>query len=119
MLKVASRSLASCLTITMAGSLLSGCMPLVQQGYPVGGLYNGTTAPSTLTRVEASGDNKAGPKHGSACSTGILGLVAWGDAGIDTAKKAAGITSVHSVDYEATAVLGGVYVQACTVVHGS
>jgi hypothetical protein len=116
--KLALRSFAI-LVPAVGAALLSGCMPLIQQGYPVGGIYSGTKAPSSLARVETSGDNKTAPKMGSACSSGILGLVAWGDASIDAAKKAGGITSVHSIEYEATAVLGAVYVEACTVVHGS
>lgn len=103
----------------MAAALSTGCMPLIQQGYPVGAIYNGTTAPSALARVETTGENKGGTKSGSACSSGVLGLVAWGDASIDAAKKAGGITSVHSVEYEATAVLGLIYVSACTIVYGS
>ena len=112
-----------CLPVGLGASLSlalsAGCMPLMQQGYPVGAIYSGTTAPSFVTRVEASGEGKAAAKTGTACSSGILGLVAWGDASIDAAKKAAGITSVHSVEYQATAVLGVVYVSACTLVHGS
>ena len=50
---------------------------------------------------------------------GILGVAAFGDASIDTAKKAGGITDIHSVEYQATAVLGFVYVQTCTVVYGN
>jgi hypothetical protein len=38
---------------------------------------------------------------------------------VDAAKKAGGITSVHSIEYEATAVLAILYVTACTVVHGA
>lgn len=102
-----------------AAVLSSGCMPLVQQGYPVGGIYSSTSAPSALDRVEVSGANRLGSKTGSACSTGILGLVAWGDASIDAAKKAGAITSVDSVEYQSTAVLGAAYVSVCTVVHGS
>lgn len=104
-----------------AAALLScvGCAPLVNQGYPVGLIYNGTKVPSTLDRVEVSGENKAGPKVGKSCASGVLGVAAWGDASIDAAKRAGGITSVHSVEYDAMAILGFVYVNACTVVHGS
>lgn len=100
-------------------SLAAGCAPVMDQGYPVGVIYNGTRAPSVVDRVETSGPNKAGTKTGEACSTGILGLAAFGDASIDSAKKAGQITDVHSVEYDATAVLGFVYVEVCTVVHGS
>ncbi|MCA9597567.1 MAG: TRL-like family protein [Myxococcales bacterium] len=108
------------LSLTFAlTTLAAGCMPVMQQGYPVGVVYNGTKAPSVVDRVEASGPNKTGAKTGEACSTGILGIAAFGDASIDAAKKAAQITDVHSVEYDATAVLGFVYVEVCTVVHGN
>ncbi|MEY4546924.1 MAG: hypothetical protein RL685_3119 [Pseudomonadota bacterium] len=102
-----------------AALTLGGCLPFTQQGYPVGGIFTGTKAPSALDRAELSGDNKAATKVGRACSTGILGVAAWGDASVDAAKKAGGISSVHSVEYESTAVLGFVYMDVCTVVHGN
>jgi hypothetical protein len=102
------------------GALVStGCIPISNQGYPIGAIYTGTQVPSAVDRAEMSGENKAGPKSGRACATGILGIAAFGDASIDAAKKAGGITSIHSVEYEATAVLGFLYVNACTVVHGA
>ncbi len=99
--------------------LSSGCAPLLNQGYPVGAFYHSTKVPSLLDRVEASGEGKAGPKMGKACTSGVLGVAAWGDASIDAAKKAGSITSIHSVEVESSAILGFVYVTACTVVHGS
>lgn len=100
-------------------SLGAACMPINSQGYPVGLVYSATQAPSVMDRVETTGENKAAPKTGRACSTGILGVFAFGDASLDAAKKAGGITSIHSVEYEATALLGVVYVTACTIVHGA
>jgi hypothetical protein len=97
----------------------SGCMPINSQGYPVGVVYNSTVAPSAIDRAEVGGDGKTAPKTGRACATGILGLVAFGDASVDSAKKAGGITSIHSVEYEATGILGFIYTNACTIVHGS
>src|SRR5215831_644502 len=97
----------------------SGCMHINNQGYPVGVIYSSTVAPSTVDRAEVGGDGKTAPKTGRACATGILGLVAFGDASLDTAKKAGGITSVHSVEYEGTGFLGFIYSNACTIVHGT
>jgi hypothetical protein len=97
----------------------AACMPINSQGYPVGAIYSSTQAPSVMDRVEVTGDNKPAPKTGRSCSTGILGVAAFGDASLDAAKKAGGITSVHSVEYEATAVLGIIYVTSCTIVHGA
>jgi hypothetical protein len=56
-------------------------------------------------------------KRGEACASNILGLVATGDASIDTAKRSAGITRVASVEQTATRVLG-YYAKYCTVVKG-
>jgi len=105
----------------LVGSIMTAgaCMPIQNQAYPAGIIYNGTTAPSMLDRVETSGAGKAGTKVGKACSTGILGVAAFGDASLDAAKRAGQITDVHSMEYEATAVLGFIYSQVCTVVHGN
>ena len=94
-------------------------MSIHQQGYPVGVIYTGTTAPSTLDRVETTGQAKTGAKRGESCATGILGVAAFGDASLDSAKKAGGITDIHSAEYQANSVLGFVYTQACTVAYGN
>jgi hypothetical protein len=120
MMKYNLRLRIELLALAAAGAALaSGCLPLTSQGYPIGAVYSDTKAPSSLDRAETTGENKSGPKTGRACSAGVLGIAAWGDASIDAAKKQGGITSVHSVEYEATAVLGIVYVNVCTVVHGA
>jgi hypothetical protein len=86
-------------------------------GYPVGSLYTGTQVPHPINRNETSGPGKSGDKAGEACATGILGLAAFGDASLDAAKKAGGITEVHSVEFHGTNILG-IYTQGCTEVHG-
>jgi TRL-like protein family len=86
-------------------------------GYPVGSLYTGTQVPHGMNRNETSGPAKTGDKHGEACATGILGAAAFGDASLDAAKKAGGITEVHSVEFHGTNILG-LYTQGCTEVHG-
>ena len=95
--------------------LLAGC---VGTGYPIGIIYNGTNMPHQMDRMEATGPARTGDKTGMACATGILALVAWGDASLDAAKKAGGIAEVHSVEFKPTAVFLGSYYRACTVVHG-
>lgn len=102
-------------TLGMLLVLLSGCMGT---GYPIGILYNDTNVPHQMSRLEASGPARTGDKAGTACATGILALVAWGDASLDAAKKAGGISEVHSVEFKPTAIVFGAYYQACTVVHG-
>ena len=86
-------------------------------GYPSGSLYVGTTTPHGMDRNETSGPGKSGDKSGEACATGILGIVAFGDASLNAAKKAGGITEVHSVELRAMNILG-IYSQGCTEVHG-
>jgi hypothetical protein len=86
-------------------------------GYPMGSLYQGTQYPHGINRNETSGPGKSGDKHGEACITGILNIVAFGDASLNAAKKAAGVTEVHSVEFHGTSILG-IYQQGCTEVHG-
>jgi hypothetical protein len=86
-------------------------------GYPTGSVYTGTTVPHGMSLLEGSGPGKADTKQGEACATGILGIAAWGDASLDAAKKAGGITDVHSVEFRGLNILG-IYTQGCTVAHG-
>jgi hypothetical protein len=54
-------------------------------------------------------------KLGEACATGILGLIATGDASIKTAAK--GRDVVH-VDHSAFNILG-LYTKSCTIAYGA
>jgi TRL-like protein family len=56
-------------------------------------------------------------KVGEACVKSILGAIALGDASIEAAKKAGGITQIAHVDHEQFSILG-VYATSCTIVHG-
>ena len=66
----------------------------------VGAVYTGTTVPHSVT------DNKLGSKVGTVKCTSILGIAAYGDAGINTAAKMAGIKKVSHVDVKTFSVLG-------------
>jgi hypothetical protein len=94
----------------------TGCAS-VTGSYPSGSIYTGVTAPHGIDRSEISGTGKTGDKAGEACATGILNAAAWGDASIDAAKKAGGISDVHSVELRSFNILG-IYTQGCTEVHG-
>lgn len=59
-----------------------------------------------------------GSKVGKACATSILGLVASGDASIEAAKAAGGITRAASVDWSVDSILG-IYGTYCTIVTGN
>ncbi|MEZ4260394.1 MAG: TRL-like family protein [Polyangiaceae bacterium] len=92
-------------------AILLGC----GAGYPTGSLYTGIQVPQMMETSGTGG--KTGDKAGESCATGILGVVAFGDASLDAAKKAGGVTEVHSVEGHFTNILG-IYMQGCTEVHG-
>jgi hypothetical protein len=94
----------------------TGCTAFLG-GYPSGAFYDGSSKPHPMDQQQVQGAGKSDDKTGEACSTGYLGVVALGDASLATAKKAGGITDVHTVDFRTFNILG-VYVQGCTVVHG-
>ena len=105
---------------TLLGGAMASCLfgcAFLGYGYPVGSLYTGTQVPHGINRNETSGQAKSGDKKGESCATGILSAAAFGDASLDAAKKAGGITEVHSVEFHGTSILG-VYSQGCTEVHG-
>ena len=62
--------------------------------------------------------HKAGTKTGTACTSNILGLYSSGDASIDTAAKAGGITNVSTVDRQYTNY-AYFYGKMCTIVTGN
>jgi hypothetical protein len=47
----------------------------------------------------------------------VLGAIATGDASIEEAKRAGGITQIAFVDHEQFSILG-IYATTCTIVHG-
>jgi hypothetical protein len=54
---------------------------------------------------------------GSSSATSILGLVTTGDASIDAAAKAGGITKIHHVDFQMKSILF-FYMKATVTVYG-
>jgi len=76
---------------------MTGCATSI----PIGGLYQEMKLP-----VTATGEGAKAPKVGTAMCESYLGLVAMGDASIETAKKNGGITKVHHVDWEVKNILG-------------
>jgi hypothetical protein len=102
--------IAAAAVLSLAG--LGGCAT-----YPYGVIYDSTTTPHGMMRVNGDGANKGGTKSGESCASGILGVAAWGDASVAAAKAAGGIKEVHSVEYKDTNYVF-VYHVGCTVVHG-
>jgi hypothetical protein len=94
----------------------TGCAAVLG-GYPTGFIYDASSKPHPMDQAPQTGPGKTDDKMGEACSTGFLGAVSLGDASIAAAKKAGGISDVHSVDLRTFGILG-VYTQGCTVVHG-
>ncbi|MCD6569191.1 MAG: TRL-like family protein [Deltaproteobacteria bacterium] len=90
-------------------ALLTGCAAVAMA--PVMGLYTDVQAPYTAT------SNPSYSKVGTATCTSILGLIATGDASIETAAKNAGIKKIHHVDYNAKNILG-IYAEYTVYVYG-
>lgn len=77
--------------------MLMGCATMI----PIGGLYTATKLPGIATS-----NGGTSTKTGEAQCTSVLGLVAFGDCSIATAKKNGGIKKVYSVDWDAKNILG-------------
>lgn len=87
---------------------MTGCMTVASPA--VGWVYTDVKWP------QASTSNGAGMKTGSSEAMSILGIVALGDASVETAAKKAGITKIHHVDFHSTHIL--VYGKIVTTVYG-
>jgi hypothetical protein len=91
---------------------LSGCA-MVASPLP-GSIYTSVVYPGYYHGVDNGGP---GPKRGEAQATSILGIVATGDASIETAARNGRISKIHTADTHATSVLG-IYATYTTVVTG-
>lgn len=96
------------LLVGSLGLVLSGCQAVMAPA--TGVLYADVKGP-----IGAS--TGTGTKEGKACARSYLGMVAMGDASIDAAKRAGGITEVSTVDHHTTNLLG-IIGDFCTVVKG-
>ena len=90
--------------------MTTGCYPVAS---PIGGLF--------VTKVGWDG-GVANPdvkeeKTGQACAVGFLGMFAFGDATISTAKKNGYITRVATVDRDSTSVYL-LFSRYCVIVTG-
>lgn len=98
-----------CLLSSSCGMIQAPVVP------PFGNLYTNFTAPLELN---SNGGKKLGEKKGVASSIAILGLVAFGDAGIDAAVKNGNITEVRHFDYQYKNYLLGAYAKFTTIAYG-
>lgn len=97
------------LGIILLAGFLSSCAFVATP--TVGLVYTDLKAPLAVT------GNSGSSKVGTGKITSILGIVATGDASIETAAKSAGITKIHHVDYDAMSVIG-VYAEYTIYVYG-
>ena len=79
-------------------AFLTGCQ--VVKSPAMGWVYLNVKAPEGAT------SNSGASKIGTGVVTTYLGLVALGDASINTAARNAGITKIQHVDYESKSILG-------------
>jgi hypothetical protein len=91
--------------------LLSGCA--ANPFFGLGVTKVNTPTLGLTTSIDANGFSK----HGEASCSNYLGLVAVGDASLDTAMKNGGITKVHHVDCRYQVILG-LYSKFTLVVYG-
>lgn len=95
----------------LVAAMLSGCAHSVM---PVSGmLYGNVSAPLMVTSV-----SEKPTRVGRASARSILGLIASGDASIQTAARNGGITEIHHVDYESQNLFG-VMSEFTVVVYGN
>jgi hypothetical protein len=99
------------MTAALALMATTGCAIANGGSAFVSGLiYSGYKSPGVVGTAQPA-------KIGEACASSILGWIAQGDASIEAAKKAGGITQIAWVDHDQFVILG-VYATTCTVVHG-
>lgn len=71
------------------------------------------------TPLDTDLDNtKLGSKVGESSLQSVLGITAWGDAGIQAAAEAGGITNITHADRKIFTILAGLYYKQTTVVYG-
>lgn len=101
----------SIMAFGLVAMLVSSCA-VVGTGAGMGALYTGVSEGAAVT------SNPLGTKVGESKATNVLGLVAIGDASINTAAKNAGIKKVSHVDVKKTSILG-IFASYTTVVYGN
>ncbi|MDP6438202.1 MAG: TRL-like family protein [Candidatus Brocadiia bacterium] len=104
--------LAVCLVLVMAvGCAFPYTAPVVP---PVGSFFSQISAPISTDFNEATA---VATKHGSASSSSVLWLVAFGDCSIDAAAEEGELSKIHYADYTYLNVLG-FYQNFTVTVHG-
>jgi len=95
--------------------VLSGCSfyrsPVIP---PVGGLFSMNQAP---LGTEPQG-RPVSTKQGEASVSTVLGLVSWGDCGLQAAARDGNLTTIEYCDYKYLNVLLGLYQRMTVVAYG-
>lgn len=98
------------MVVLLAAPIITGCA--AYSVTPVSGaLFTDVRAPLAAT------SNSESSKVGTAEAVSYFGLIATGDASIETAMKNGGITKIHHVDYHSTAIFG-IYATFTVTVYG-
>ena len=91
-------------------TLVTGCT--ITQGPLLGSIYS-----NVKTGTNVGEGQVAATKRGKSCARGVLGF-AWGDASIEAAMAAGGISSISFVDHTYITVFF-IYGEYCTIVNGT
>ena len=103
------RRLTQIICLSLAVVFFGGCLA----HSPVAGiLVTAVDGPVNATTFDQTA------RSGSSCAFSLLGLIAWGNASIDEAKREGQIKQVASVDFSSFSLLG-TFGSFCTVVRGN
>ena len=101
--------LTQIISLSAAVMFFGGCLAYTPV---VGVALTMVQGPITATTLDQSA------RTGKSCASSAMGLFAWGDSSISTAKSIGQIKQVASVDFETFNLLG-MYGTFCTVVRGN
>jgi len=103
------RRLTQIISLSAAVMFFGGCLAYTPV---VGVAMTMIQGPITATAYDQSS------RSGTSCASSAMGLFAWGDSSISTAKSIGQIKQVASVDFDTFNLLG-MYGRFCTVVRGN
>jgi len=103
------RRLTQIISLSVAVMFFGGCLAYTPV---VGVAMTMVQGPITATAYDQSS------RTGKSCASSAMGLFAWGDSSIGTAKSIGQIKQVASVDFDTFNLLG-LYGTFCTVVRGN
>jgi hypothetical protein len=101
------------LSIAILALLFSGCA----SSSPVTGMFYTGTTHSGVGSGGVVDNNVKTTKVGTSTCSSVLGLFAFGDCSVTTAKQNGNITKVNSVDHETTSMF--FYASYSTIVRGN